>query len=64
MTVPAGATPIPGAKGVYDLDGVMHLDIDELLADQGIANTPENRRAIEKATRDCFDQLGIPVSEG
>lgn len=53
------------APGVYveHATETLHLQVDELLEANGIADTPANRERIVKAARDCFSQLGIPMEE-
>lgn len=50
------------SPGVYDDgEGGLHLDVPELLADNDIADTPENRDTVERLARQCFAQLGFDV---
>lgn len=50
------------SPGVYDDgEGGLHLDVPELLADNDIADTPENRETVERLARKVFAQLGIDV---
>jgi hypothetical protein len=52
------------APGVYDDGaGVMHLDLAEILEDNGFEDTPENRERLRNAARRLFADAGIPVSE-
>jgi hypothetical protein len=41
--------------------GELHLHLLELLADNGFADTPENRDLLERAAIDVFGRLGIKV---
>lgn len=53
------------APGVYadTVTNTLHLDVAELLEDNGYAVTPENAAMVEKATRKAFAELGLPVDE-
>ena len=50
--------------GVYD-DGAggLHLDVAELLAAHGYADTPQNRRTLETELDAIAGAYGIPVQE-
>jgi hypothetical protein len=50
----------PLAPGVYtDAAGAMHIVIDEVLALNGYADTPENRRTLLAVIRDTFTEATI-----
>jgi hypothetical protein len=60
------------APGVYDDEhGGMHIDLPELLAASGYADTPENRDTLTRAAQDLFGRLpgttvevtDVPISE-
>jgi hypothetical protein len=52
------------APGVYD-DGAggLHLDVGELLAAHGYADTPENRHTLEDEVRTIAGAYGIEYAE-
>lgn len=51
------------APGVYDDNGEMHIAMDELLADAGFEDTPENRATCIAAWQDLCAAEGIEFLE-